>query len=91
MAGSQGHRELGVRILRQVPDLILNVPWGWGCLGSAGKVLTAQVCEPEFRSPVPAGAGAMVCLIPVAGRQRQEDLQVHGLDCKAEPEIDLFI
>lgn len=76
MADSQGQRELGVRILGQVPDLILNVPWGWGCLGLVGKVLTAQVCEPEFISPVPAGAGAGAmdfCLIPVLGRQRQED------------------
>lgn len=61
--------------------------------GSTGKVLTAQVYEPEFISPVPIGAGAMdFSLIPAQlGRQRQEDLQVHRLGCKAESEINFFI
>lgn len=33
MADSQGQRELGVRIQRQVPVLTLNAPWGLEVLG----------------------------------------------------------
>lgn len=46
-----------------------------------GKVLAAQAYEPEFLTLVPTSKlGTMVfSLIPVLGRQRQEDLQVHGL------------
>lgn len=28
MADSQGQRKLGVRVLGQVPNLTINVPWG---------------------------------------------------------------